>query len=331
MRRHVLVAGVVAVAMALAVPAQADVKSKQRSQIKFEGALGRMVGLFAGKIAKEGIVSTITIKGNKQLTTTDQTGELVDLDTESIYSIDFKNKSYKVKTFAEMRKEIEEARAKAQKDMGGDKAAGAEANFEVTFDVKDTGKEKALLGETCKQFIMTITVKTKGKSLEQGGGMVLTSDMWMGPAGSAAAEQVDFNRRYMAKLFGRDGETFARDLLSAMAMYPGMGEAMARMQKEAAKMQGTPYASVVTFESAMSAEQAQQQQERGGAPGLGGIAGGLGGMFGRKKKDEGAEAAAKPSAPGRSTVLTTVTELLSVESAVSPQDVAVPEGFREKK
>jgi hypothetical protein len=330
MRRVVAVFSAVCLVLAVAATAQAEVKSRQKTQVKFEGALGKMMNLFGGKAAKEGVVNTIALKGNRQMTVTDNTGELVDLDAEKIYSIDFKNQSYKVKTFAELRKEFEEARKKAEQSArGGD--SGQAPQYEITVDVKKTGESKALIGETCHEFIMTITMKQKGKTLEQGGGMVLTSDMWMGPAGSAVREQADFARRYAQKLFGDEGQDMARDMMSAMAMYPGLADGMTRMKKELSKLQGTPYLTTVKFETAMTAEQAQANQDKGGAPGLGSIAGGLGGMFGRKKKDEAPkEAAAAPAAPGRSVFMTSITEVLSIESSVSAADIELPASFKLK-
>ena len=45
----------------------------------------------------------LPLEGMVMLTVNDQTGELVDLAQEKVFSINFKDKSYKVKTFAEMR------------------------------------------------------------------------------------------------------------------------------------------------------------------------------------------------------------------------------------
>jgi protein TonB len=49
--------------------------------------------------------------------------------------------------------------------------------------------------------------------------------------------------RYMRKL---GMEASARDMAQAMAMYPGMKDAMAKMQKEQVSMNGTPVQTVVT-------------------------------------------------------------------------------------
>ena len=52
---------------------------------------------------------------------------------------------------------------------------------------------------------MTITVREKGKTLEQGGGMVLKSDMWLAPTIAAMKEVADFDLKYAQKK-GADGK-----------------------------------------------------------------------------------------------------------------------------
>jgi hypothetical protein len=329
MRKNVVALGALCLALVLTVTVQADVKSRQKSQVKFEGALGRVVNMFGGKAAKEGVISTIALKGNQQLTINDNTGELIDLDAEKIYTIDMRGKSYKVTTFAEMRKQMEKAQADARKNAGAAKEEGGQPQFEINVDVKKTGQQKTVAGETCNQFIVTITMHQKGQSLEKGGGMVITSDTWLGPKSPGAREQADFQRRFIRKLYGTEAELYARDLMSALAMYPAMKDGMARLQKEAAEMDGTPMFTTVKFESVMTADQAKEQ-DKGGAPSLGGIAGGLGGMLGRKKKTEDAPAQGASGGSNRSTILTTTTEVLSFGSSVSPEDVQIPAGYKQK-
>src|SRR5512139_3560311 len=121
MRRSLLVGVTLCLVLGLAVGLGADMTSKQKTQVKFEGMLGRMMGMFGGKAAKEGLISTVAISGDRMMTVNDQTGELVDLAQEKVFSINFKDKSYKVKTFAEMRKEWEDAKAKMKEQAAAAK------------------------------------------------------------------------------------------------------------------------------------------------------------------------------------------------------------------
>jgi len=43
--------------------------------------------------------------------------------------------------------------------------------MEIDFDVKNTGQQKAINGFDTHEAVMTITVREKGKTLEQAGGI----------------------------------------------------------------------------------------------------------------------------------------------------------------
>ena len=84
-------------------------------RFKFEGMLGRMVGMFGGKAAKEGVETTTAVKGDRKATTTDTTGRIVDLSEEKVYDIDVKKKTYTVTTFDELRRRMREARRRRRR------------------------------------------------------------------------------------------------------------------------------------------------------------------------------------------------------------------------
>ena len=60
--RHLALVATIALSLATAATLRADVKTQERTQVRFEGALGRIVNLFGGKGASEGIVSTVALK-----------------------------------------------------------------------------------------------------------------------------------------------------------------------------------------------------------------------------------------------------------------------------
>src|SRR6476661_6478871 len=134
-------------------PATAEVKTREKSQVKIEGMIGRMFNLFGGKSAREGVVSTTAVKGNRKATMNDSTGQIVDLSEEKIYDLDLKKKTYQVTTFDELRRQMKEAREKAEKEAREQpkedtkesqpqKAEKPEKEYEVDFDVKETGQKK---------------------------------------------------------------------------------------------------------------------------------------------------------------------------------------------
>ncbi len=304
----------------------ADVKSQQKTQMKLEGVLGTMAGMFGGKAAKEGLVTTIAVKGNRRMSTTDNSAELIDLDAEKVYRLDLKNKSYTVQTFEELRAAFQKAMAKGQPEAAkAEKSDGKQPEMEFDLDVKKTGQQKPIAGVSCDEVVMTITMHEKGKTVDDAGGMIITSDMWMAPKNPALQENLEFQMKYFQKLYGDQAAENARDLAQAMAMYPGMKAAMERMQKEGRKLEGTPMLTTMTVAGASGPGGSDAKANQ---PGVGGL-GGLGGLLGRKKK---AEAPAEGAAGGktRATILTTVTEVLSIETSVAAGDVEIPAGFKQK-
>lgn len=314
----------------------ADVRADQKTRIEFGGMLGRMVNFFGGKAARDGVVSTVAVRGNRKATMNEQTGQIVDLTEEKVYDLDLKKKSYKVTTFAELRRRMEEAQKKAQEDARKQEgreppptsSASNEKQMEVDVDIKNTGETKAINGFDTHQVIMTITLREKGKTLAQGGGMVTTTDMWLAPKIAAMKEIADFDVRYAQALYGgMFAGASAEQMAAAIALYPMMKQAMGRMTTEGAKLDGTAILTTVTMDAVKSEEEVAQQAagaEEKPVPGLGGLLGGL-----AKKKlaarngDDGSKA--------RTTFMTSTNEVLKVAATVSASDVDVPAGFKENK
>jgi hypothetical protein len=328
---------IVLLVLAASPAIRADVRSEEKARIEFAGMLGRMVNLFGGKGAKDGVVSTVAVKGTRKATFNDTTGQIIDLGEEKVYELDMKKKTYKVATFAELRRRMEEAKAKAeqsaQKEQTREKAAEpapTENNVEIDFDVKDTGQKKVVNGFDAHQVVMTITVREKGKTLEENGGLVLTADEWLVPRIPAMKEVVDFDIRYAQKLYGpMISGASAQDMAAAAALYPMMAPAIAKMRAEGVKMDGTPVMTVLTFDAVQSAEQAaaeQKESKPSASGGLGGIAGGL-----MRRATQKKSADTDQNQKGRTRVMSSTTEILKVVTDVSAADVAVPAGFKENK
>jgi hypothetical protein len=300
---------------------QAEVKTREKTRVKFEGMLGRMVNMFGGKATKDGLVSTSAVSGDRKATFTDSTGRIVDLAEEKIYDLDLKKKTYKVTTFEQLRQQLREAQERAERDAkkqeGAEKAeqpAGKEV--EIDFDLKETGQKKSIAGYDAREVIMTVTVREKGRTLEEGGGLVMTTNSWLGPQIPALKELADFEMRYWKAIAPEATGVSAEQMAAMMAMYPMIKQAMDRMARENVKLDGTPLATTMTFEAVKSKEQMTQQAESGGG-------GGLSGMLARKmmKRDD------KP----RATILTADSEMLEIATTVAQDDVQVPADFKEKK
>lgn len=323
-----------------AAAAGADVKSTSKAQTKFEGMLGRMMGMFGGKAAKEGVVSTVAVKGDRKITTTGDSADIVDLAEEKVYELNLKDKTYKVVTFADMRKQMEEARAKAEEEARKQRAAEGKKDpnakeMEIEFSAKETGQRRQINGFDCRQVVMTMAMHEKGKTLDEAGGILFTIDSWLAPKIAAMKEVMDFDMRYWKKLALDAASPSAADMTQAFAMFPGLKDGMARLEKEKVNMDGTPIETIMAIQSVQSKEQAAQKKQEGAEGGS--PAAGLGGMLGRfgKKKEEPKPADAPPKAAvdseTRVTIMTGTNSLLSVSTSVSADEVAVPVMFKLRK
>jgi sRNA-binding protein len=325
-----------AIGAVVASSVEAGVKTEQKTQVQFGGLLGGIMNKFGGKAAKEGVVEAVAVAGDRKLTLNDTTGQIVDLAEEKIYDLDVKKKTYTVTTFAELKKRIEEQRAKAEKEAAEAKAEAAKQEkgepqaaakeLEVDFEMKETGEKRAIAGFEARQVVMTATVREKGRTLPQSGGIVMKTDTWLAPTIAAMKEIEAFDRRYalkMAELFGLTGPAAAasmEQMTAMLAMYPGIHKAMEKVKAESAKvdMEGTPVATALTVTGVKSAAQVREGQKQQDDTG-----GGLGGMLARKMMKKQGD----PSDP-RSMLMTSTTELIKLAPDATAADVALPAGFK---
>jgi hypothetical protein len=290
--------------------------------VKFEGFLGKMMGMFAGKAAREGLVITNAVKGDRKAEINESSGRIVDLKEEKVYDLDMKKKTYEVTTFEELRRRLREAQERAQKERPKEEREPEAQQqkpareLDIDFDVKETGQTRTVAGYNAREVVMTVTVREKGRTLDEGGGLVMTSNSWMGPAIPAMKELADFERRYWKAIAPEAAGMSAEQMAAVVAMYPMVKSAMERLRSEGSKLEGTPLATTTVFEAVKSKEQmAQQTQQSGGS--------GLGGMLARRmmKRDD------KP----RSVIFTINHETLEITPSVSAADLEIPAGFKEKK
>jgi hypothetical protein len=330
----------VVVVLGLTASLSADVRTDQRVKFQLGGAIGKMVNMFGGKGAREGVTTVVAVKGNRKSTMSDTTGQIIDLTEEKIYDLDIKKKTYKVTTFAELRKQMEQAQRDAEKmakEQPAEPSKPAEKDpdakeMEVDFDLKNTGVSKTINGFDTKQTVMTITVREKGKTLDQSGGLVLTTDLWLAPSAPSTKDLIEFDAKYAQKLYGPTvSGASAQDMAMAMAMYPQMKPALDKMRAEGTKMEGTAILTDSRMESvppgaANEKSAALAAPEEPKKKGLGGMLGGL-----KKMAEESGKNNNSNAKPSRAIILTTSVEMLKLTTDVEAAAVAMPAGFTEKK
>jgi hypothetical protein len=211
--------------------------------VSFAGALGKCSTSSAASRAREGVVATVAVSGDRKMTTSgENTAQIVDLQEEKIYDLDMKRKTYKVTTFEEIRRQMREAaerrarapparRARISRD-GREAGDERRQGVEVDFDVKNTGQTKVVNGFDTREVVATITVREKGKKIEDSGGIVMTVDTWLSKSAPSLKEIADFERRYWEKLAGPISAVDAQQMATVLAMYPGVKDALARFSRK---------------------------------------------------------------------------------------------------
>lgn len=319
LRNHTLVASTLALTLSASV-ALAEGNVQQKTRVQFGGVVGGIVNVFGGKAAREGVTSNVSVKGNRMLSASDRSGELVDLGEEKLYRLDFGRKTYTVVTFDEMRKQLEDAKKEAAEEAEeakSEKKKNEGPEYEVDFDIRETGKKEAINGFDTKQVIVTATVREKGKKLEQSGGAVLTADMWMGPKVPALREIAAFQQKYFKQVYG-DSLAEMQQMAVLMATTPTFAKAMKEFGKKRSSFEGDAIRTTLTFESVAAPGQQAEEEESAG------LVGGL--LRGAMKKRQ--ERNGNAPAPGRSRLFESTTEVLAASNDAG--DVGLPAGFKQR-
>jgi hypothetical protein len=326
-RKPLLAVLIVAFVWVAAGPVRAEVKKEEKTLVTFSGMLGRVANIFGGKAAREGVVSTVAVSGNRKMTANENTAQIVDLGEEKVYDLDLRRKTYTVTTFAEIRRRLAEAEAKARESRKSEpkeeQAPTEGKELEVDLDVKDTGQTKTINGFDTRQVIVTVTVREKGRKLEEGGGLVLTADNWLTRSVPALKEILDFDMRYYKAIAGPMLAVNAQQMATVFAMMPGLKDAFSRMNREA--LDGTAISTTLTVDSVKSPEQMKQQASQGGDSSVPtSVGGAIGGLMRRRAQKQ-----AESTSP-RSTFMTSNSEVLKIATSVSAGDVAIPADFKQR-
>lgn len=289
--------------------------------------------------AREPIVSTHIIKGDRMATITKDHASIIDLGKETITEIDFAKKTYSVMTFAEMKQAVEDAMNRMQGQKADDKSA-ADSKIDAKFNVsaKATGQTKTVQGLVAKELLMTMALEAADKQSGQSGAMTITIDTWVAPI-PGYEEVKEFHRKMGEKM----GYLFGSGMSQMAMMRPETAKGFAEVGKEMAKLDGTPVQSILKMSGtatdgqstggstapAQPRAQPQQGPPTSTSAAIGRLAGGLGG-FGRKKKDDPPPTADQQATSDSASLIEMTTELTSFSSRpVDASKFEVPAGFKQ--
>jgi hypothetical protein len=253
--------------------AQADASYQESVQVTGGSLVDTLKAIpFMPKSMKQILEPTVSRKavhGNQMVSTSKASTEIIDLDQETLTTIDVDKKTYSVVTFAQLRqafkdapKKLEEAQAKARdaQPAAANDAANRQPQVKVTFEVhvSDPGAVKDINGVSAREQIMTMKAHvTDANPPPDNPPQTVTysmiTDVWTAPEPPEMKEVDDFYLRYGKKLMdGVDATALMKSMqplvsgsaISALfAGQPGAGSAaqdmMKKMATEMEKIKGT--------------------------------------------------------------------------------------------
>lgn len=338
-------------------PLLADFSYQQTSRIT-GGSMTRMMKMIpGGGKALEPQTTTHLLQGNRMATVGANSIDIIDVDRQVMTHIDLEKKTYSTITFAEFRQALDAMMRKL-----GQAPKEGQADMQFRVDVKDTGETKTIDGMNAKLMKMLLATDIKDQKSGQTVTMNMDMDMWM----AKDIPGYDDVRKFQMKYAEAIGITPEMMRVSRMAVgQPGMSEGMAKLMKEASKLQGVPLVQTTRMMGmggmggpggpGGNAPEAQMPTGKdvgdaaatsavssalGRVSGLGGLGGRLGG-FGRKKKEEPKEepkpepkpATPPPAASGQpqqSVFMEMTSEMSAFSTApVDSSKFSVPAGFKE--
>ena len=312
----------------------ADFSYEQNSRITggmMAGAM-KMAAVFS-KQAREPIHALVGVKGDRMIHLSSTHGTIIDLNKETITTVDFQKKTWSVMTFAEMEQAMKQMSEKMK-----EKQSDADMKFKVS--VNPTGQAKDIGGMATKEMIMKMEMEMTDQKSGQQGSMIITTDMWVAPKVAGYDEVRQFYQRMSTKINWAPGQ------MGGMGR-PDMSKGMAEVVKETSKLDGMPVYETIRMggdgtqaQAAAPGEQPKQEQQKPQPSAGSAIGSALGGKFGlgRKKKPADEQQQAPPADAQQQgqgdagLLMEMVTETSNFSSApMDPAKFEVPAGFKQVK
>jgi Domain of unknown function (DUF4412) len=177
-------------------------------------------------------VSKYFYKGQKMKLDTGSTSTIMDFDAQTLTTINAREKTYTVKSFAQ----LGEAASKVTQD--------------VQADVKETGQHKVINGFNASQLIMTMAMDSPSSA--PGMKMTMEMEIWISPDVPGSGDVRAFYQRNISKYpWSTLGEGTS----------PSMRAAMVNLQKKLASMNGVTVLQVMHMKAAGAADTPNPQDD----------------------------------------------------------------------
>jgi hypothetical protein len=200
----------------------------------------KMAGAFSSQAKRANAPTTanVALHGNRMVRSDPHFTAIIDLDQQTMTSIDHDKHTYSVVTFQQIQQAMADAAAKAKAQSKNSTNNSGDAQMSFSAHVSSNGTTRTIDGRDAKEALLTVTMianATDGSNAK--GGMAATSEMWLISDVPGVEELRAFNQR-MAKELAM--ETSASQISGLLSAQPGGAQALADLKKEAAKMSGLP-------------------------------------------------------------------------------------------
>lgn len=190
--------------------AQADISYTQNIKVT-GGVLARMAGNAGSRANK------IWVKGRKVKMDDGSNVVVMDLDAQTVTTIDSGQKTYSVREMSDLK--------------------GTVADLNATGDFKETGQKKVVNGFSANEAIMTMAVDAPSIGRAQ-----VEVDMWLSAEVPGAQE--------VRAIYSNGAATFPLQTLGGAAAGPAISSASSALQKRMASVNGVPVQQIVRLKAA---------------------------------------------------------------------------------
>ena len=234
---RISLAAILASSLLLPALAYADVSYQETTQITGGSMVGmlKMVGAFSSQAKQFNgpMTSKVMIHGSRMVRSGVHLTQIIDLDQQTITSIDHDKHSYSVVTFQQLEQQMEKVTGQAK----GTDAPGSSAS-QMTFDahITSSGATRDINGQSAHESLLSVTMTAKENEARKAG-MAATSEIWSVADCPGLEELRAFNQRMSKELSMQVEASAMSNLLSSQ---PGGAQAVAELKKESAKMSGFP-------------------------------------------------------------------------------------------
>jgi hypothetical protein len=329
-----------AIPLALGGLARADF-SYQLTTTVTGGSLLKMTRFIPGMgKLREPQTSTVMLKGNRLATVSAGDITVIDLDAQTMTTINLEKKTYAVITFEEFKRIVQAAQRKAAGLRDGQDRP-AQISFKAA--VKESGQSGVVNGHPAREVLLRLEMEGRNQPQDQpAAALSLDSEIWLADDMAGYAEVRRFYERMSQSMDWAPGAGLLGGFAAAQ---PGLAEGLAELMKRTQKLNGLPVRSVTRMKGmggmgapGTEAEAAPRPDETAdadaGAVAARRLGGAIGGMLGRRRKQaEAKPAETTPPAtakPQEGVLLETSTDYSNFSAA--PVDGArfdVPAGFKQ--